>query len=97
MKQYLVFILLLSSLHEAISIEDISFCFTVDASGAGAGEVALSVKCDNKKLPTKVVSKGAGFYKGYFMPKDPRKHIVFVTFTKEAAPGGLKFSIPYSF
>ncbi len=62
-------------------------CVLVDASGAGKGEVEVVVKRDNKKLPVKLVDKGAGLYKAYFMPKEPINHLAFITFSKESVPG----------
>ena len=61
--------------------------FSVDASRAGTGEVDTVIKCDNKKLPVKMVDKGHGHFKAYFMPKEPCKHLAFITFSKESVPG----------
>ena len=70
-----------------ISLLCILLCGLVDTSRAGAGEVGINVKCENKKMPTKVINKGGGHYKGYCMPKEPTKHVVFVSFSKEPVPG----------
>ena len=59
----------------------------VDTTRAGAGDVEFSVKEHNHKIPSKLVEKGPGLYRAYFMPKHPRGHLVFVSFSKEAVPG----------
>ena len=59
----------------------------VDASRAGMGEIEVTVQALNKKIPVKVINTGNDVYRVIFMPKDPVKHLVFVTFSKEAVPG----------
>ena len=74
--------------HHIISIISCGvFIFPVDASQAGAGEISVMVKVDNMRLAHKLVNKGGGHYRVYFMPKEPFRHIVFVYFSKENIPG----------
>ena len=65
--------------------------FAVDASQAGVGEIQTIIKCEgqasNRKCPTRIVEKGPGKCKVYFMPKVPCVHRAFITFGKESLPG----------
>ena len=51
------------------------------------GEIEVTVQALNKKIPVKVINTGNDVYRVIFMPKDPVKHLVFVTFSKESVPG----------
>ena len=70
--------------------QEIVCIFVVDASRAGMGEIEVQVQAVNKKVAAKVINLGNDVYKVFFMPKDPVKHLVFVTFSKESVPGRSK-------
>ena len=60
----------------------------MNSAHAGPGEIEMMIKAmHDKKVPVKVVDKGGGIKKGYFMPKEPIRHLLFVSFGKESVPG----------
>ncbi len=63
--------------------------FTVDASRAGLGDIEVGVQLNNKKIPVKQTNQGNAVYRIQFMPKQPRRHMVFVSFSGETVPGEL--------
>ena len=51
------------------------------------GELDVLVKANNKRVASKLIDKGDHLYRVYFMPKEAIRHLLYVTYCKEAIPG----------
>ena len=60
---------------------------SVDTSRAGLGDLEVVVKANNKRLHSKVTHIGQGHYRVCFMPKEPMRHLLLMTYSGELLPG----------
>ena len=62
---------------------------SVDTSRAGPGDIEVTVKAGNDVVPCKMVPHRIQrqCFKVYFIPREPVRHFIFVSFGTEAVTG----------